>query len=107
MWLAQAHQDRLPTFKDLKGYKRQRLEELYDEAASPPEGKSYQPAKANFYLDGIRRQEYADREKWMVGLTVVIAVMTALILVATAFTVFDDSSSDEHHPRHGYHQRHR
>ena len=71
------HADYTPTFAGLKKMKTKQLKAGYDEHA-----RNHNATQASFYLDEIHRRESRRRERWMLFLTVVIAVLTGLALYA-------------------------
>jgi hypothetical protein len=49
---------------------------------------SLNPTRADFYLVEMRHREFSRRERWMLGLTIAVAVMTLAIVVLTAANIW-------------------
>jgi hypothetical protein len=58
------------------------------------------PTRAGFYLTELRRREFAARERWMVRLTIAIAVMTLAVVILTALSAWFVYSVDESPSHH-------
>ena len=81
------HSDDLPTFAALERLSRKGIEERYDAVAA---GDGRKPDHARFYLDALRHHDSRRRERLMIIVTVLIAVLTA----ANAYFVLRDDSGD-------------
>jgi len=46
------------------------------------------PTRADFYLAQLRHREFSRRERWMLRLTIAVAVMTFAIVVLTAVNIY-------------------
>jgi hypothetical protein len=85
-----------PSFAEIEKLSVEQLREKFDEA-----NEGGQPIQCNFYMDELRRRESSRRERRMLVLTVVIAVLTVAITILTAvnvYAVFSDSSGTVRSP---------
>jgi hypothetical protein len=93
------HSDDRPLFAELDGLSLKELRGRYDYVAQG-EGQR-DPLRASFYLEEIRRHESAYRQRWMLALTIAIAILT-LVTVAAFVADYSDRHHHERHQFHGY-----
>ena len=82
--------DRLwPTHDELRSLSEDDLRREHDKYS----GEVQNPTIADFYLTELRHREFSRRERWMVVMTIAIAVMTLAILGLTIanrlFLIYD------------------
>jgi hypothetical protein len=84
------HADDLPTFAELRGLNDEGIKGRYDHVAA---GAGRKPAQASFYLEELRRRQSRRRERFMLWLTVAIAILTG----ANVYFVFRQSNDRPGH----------
>jgi len=90
-----------PTRDELKKLSDDELRKRHDYAV----GEGHQsPTRADFYATELRHREFSRRERWMLAMTVAIAVMTLAVVGLTALSAWFVYRTDDSRAHQGRHE---